>query len=239
MKTLLKTTTLLGILLFGFQMQAQEISFGIKTGIQSANVNAPDFIEDIALVPDFKPITTVNVGVVSEIEFHPNFALQPELVYTTKGAKINENFDVNLFDVPLPVGVTAISKFNYLEMPVLAKAKFGNESANFYLVAGPTFGYALNGKLETRAKLLVEVDLYDTPINLDAVNYERFEVGGMAGAGFSVRMPNGSQLFLDARYSHGFTQPYDIPIVREKVQHKNFGVNIGFMMPIGKAKPQA
>ncbi len=230
MKTLLKTTLLIAALLFGIHLNAQQISLGVKTGVQRVNINAPDFIEDLEEIPNFKSLTTVNVGVVSEIAFHKNFALQPELNYLTKGTKVNENFGLELFDVPLPVGVTAVSKFHYLEMPLLAKAKFGNEHANFYVVAGPTFGYTLNGKLETRAKLLVEFDLFDTPIDLDAVNYERWEVGGMAGAGFSVNTGNGSQIFLDARYSHGFTQPYDIPLVHEKVQHKNFGVNIGFLV---------
>jgi hypothetical protein len=136
------------------------------------------------------------------------------------------------------VGVTAISKFNYLEMPLLAKAKFGNEFANFYVMAGPTFGYAMSGDLKTRAKFLVEIDLYNTSINLDNVGYQRWEVGGMAGAGISLNTQGGGQFFIDARYSHGFTQPYDIPLVHEKVQHKNIGVNVGFMAPIsGRRQP--
>ncbi len=233
MKTLLKTISFAIAFVFALNMSAQEISFGIKTGVQSANVKVPGFINDISQIPDFKSITTVNVGAVSEIALHKNFAVQPELNFTQKGFQLNENFDVNLFSLPIPVGATAITKFNYLEMPLLAKAKFGNENANFYLVAGPTFGYTLSGKLDTRAKLLVEVDLFETAIDLDAVGYERWEVGGMAGGGVSIGTGNGSQLFLDVRYSHGFTQPYDIPVVRERVQHQSVGVNIGFMMPIG------
>lgn len=233
MKILLKTTTFAFAFLLAFVANAQTFSLGVKAGVQNANINAPDFIEDLSVIPDFQPITTANFGLVSEIGLHKNFAIQPELVYTTKGTKIDESFNVDLFNVPIPLGVTAVSKFNYLEMPLLAKAKFGNELANFYVVAGPTFGYTLNGRLETRAKVLVEVDLFDTPIDLDAVDYERWEIGGTAGLGVSVNTGNGSQLFLDARYTHGFSQTYDIPIVSEKVQHKNIGINLGFMMPIG------
>lgn len=233
MKTLLKTITLAIAFLFAFNMTAQDISFGIKTGVQSANVKVPGFISDISQIPDFKPITTFNVGAVSEIGLHKNFAIQPELNFTQKGFKVSENFDVNLFNVPIPLGATAITKFNYLEMPLLAKAKFGNEKANFYLVAGPTFGYTLSDSLDTRAKFLVEIDLFKTDIDLDAIGYERWEVGGMAGGGVSIGTGNGSQLFLDVRYSHGFTQPYDIPLVHEKVQHNSLGINIGFLMPIG------
>ncbi len=233
MQTTMKTTAFALFMLFTLAAQAQKISLGLKGGAQQANVAAPDFIEDASFIPDFKPITTANFGVVSEIELHPNFAIQPELSYVMKGFKVHENFDVDLFNVPLPMGVTAISKFHYLEMPVLAKAKFGN----FYLLAGPTFGYAMGGRLETRARALIEFDLFDTKIDLDEVGYERWEIGGMAGAGVSVPVGNGGQIFLDARYSHGFTQAYDIPVVREKVQHKNFGLNVGFMLPIGKKAP--
>ncbi len=234
MTTLLKTTSLVIALIFSLNLAAQDISFGIKTGVQSANVKIPGFIDDISVLPDFKSVTTVNAGIVSEIAFHKNFAIQPELVFTQKGFKVKEDFGLDLFNIPLPLGVTALTKFNYLEMPLLAKAKFGNESANFYVVAGPTFGYALNGKLDTRARVLFEIDLFETAIDLDAVGYERWEVGGMAGAGVSIGTGNGSQLFFDVRYSHGFTQPYDIPVVRERVQHNSLGLNIGFMMPIGK-----
>ena len=241
MKTLLRTISAAIALVFAFNLQAQDISFGLKTGVQSANVKVPGFINDISQIPDFKSITTFNVGVVSEIGLHENFAVQPELNFTQKGFQIKEDFDVNLFDIPLPVGVRAITKFNYLEMPVLAKARFGNELAEFYLVAGPTFGYALSGNLDTRAKLLVELDVFSTSIDLDAVGYKRFEVGGMAGAGAAFGIGNGNKLFLDVRYSHGFSQAYDIPIVHERVQHNSIGLNVGFTMPIGNkvAKPRA
>lgn len=228
---MLKTFVLFFLTVCFTVVQAQQISLGFKTGIQRANVSLPGMIEDASFVPDFKPVTTLNFGAVSEIELHPNFAIQPELNYTTKGFKVNEGFDLRLFNVPLPVGVVAVSKFRYLEMPLLAKVKFGNEFANFYLLAGPTFGYAMSGKLETRAKLLIELDVFDTSIDLDEVGYERWEVGGMAGVGFSLRTGNGGQFFMDARYSHGFTQPYDIPVVHERVQHRNFGVNMGYMIP--------
>lgn len=233
MKTLLRTFSLAIALVFTLQLQAQDISLGIKTGVQSANVKVPGFIGDISQIPDFKSITTFNVGAVSEIGLHKNFALQPELSFTQKGFQLSEETNVDLFNIPVPVGATAISKFNYLEMPLLAKAKFGNELANFYLLAGPTLGYALSGKLDTRAKILVELDLFETSIDLDAVDYQRFEIGGMAGAGVSIGTGAGTQLFLDVRYSHGFSQPYDIPIVRERVQHNSIGVNIGFTMPLG------
>ena len=233
MKTLLRTISSVATLLIFFQLPAQQISFGLKTGGQSANVQVPEFLGDISQIPDFKSIATFNVGIVSEIGLHKNFAIQPELNYVRKGFKLYETMNVNLFNTTIPIGATALSRFDYVEMPLLAKAQFGNESAAFYLLAGPTVGYAINGKLITRANFLVELDLFDTPIDLDAVGYERWELGGMAGAGVSFGMGHGSRLFFDVRYSHGFSQPYDIPVVHQRVQHNSIGLNVGFTMPFG------
>lgn len=230
MQTTMKTAALALFLLFNLAAQAQKFSIGFKMGAQRANVVAPDIINDSEYLPDFRTITTTNFGAVSELQLHPNFAIQPELNYVTKGFKVHENFDLKLFDVPLPVGLTAVSQFRYIEMPLLAKAKLGK----LYFLAGPTFGYTLKGNLETRARLVLEYDLFDTKINLDKVGYDRWEVGGMVGGGFAFPAFNGGQIFLDARYSQGFTQPYDIPVVHEKVRHKSFGLNIGFMIPIGR-----
>lgn len=234
MKTFQKTIVLAFLFFFGMQQQnfAQEFSLGLKTGVQSANVKVPGFIQDASFLPDFKSVATYNVGVVGELSFGQNFAIQTDLNYTQKGFQLNEDFDLSLFNIPLPVGATAISKFQYLEMPLLAKAKFGTGNTQLYLLAGPTFGYALSGNLKTRARFIFEVDVSDTNINLDAVNYERFEVGGMAGVGFNVNTGFG-QFFMDARYSHGFTQPYDIPLVHERVQHYNLGLNAGILIPLG------
>ncbi len=224
-----KTITTAFFAFLAINIFAQDISIGVKGGVNFANIGTFDLIENAEFLPEFRTLETANFGLVSEIEVHPNFAIQPELVYTTKGFKMVEGTNINLFSVPVPIGVTAISKFNYLELPLLAKAKFGTGKVQTYLVAGPTFGYALNGKIETRANVIVELDLYETPINLDNLGYERWEIGGMVGAGLAFDT-GGGQLFVDGRYSHGFTQVYDIPVVRDKVQNKGFGINAGYMI---------
>ncbi len=205
----------------------QSVRFGIKTGVQSADVRVPGFIEDASFLPDFRPLATWQAGGVAQWVLHPHFSLQGELLYTQKGFQLNEDFDLTLFQVPVPTGVTAISRFHYVEMPLLAKVSIGQGPAKAYVIAGPTFGYALSGDLRTRARFLVELDLTRSSIDLDAVNYQRFEVGGLAGVGLSVDTGLG-QFFVDARFQHGFSQPYDIPVVRERVQHFNYGLSAGF-----------
>ena len=186
----------------------------------------PEFVNSIV---EFQQIQAPVFGLVSEFGLHENFALQTELNYTTKGFKLDESFDLNLFDIPVPIGATAITRFNYLELPVLAKAKFGNEVVEGYLYAGPTLGYATNGRLTTRAKVFIEFDLFDTPIDLDNIGYERFELAGTVGGGVAFKTGSG-KIFLDGRYNHGFTEVYDVPLIAERVENRNVNLTAGYLI---------
>ena len=108
---------------------SQTISVGIKTGFTSNNIAKPEIIETIDVIPEFRNLEALNFGIVSEIGFNENFAFQPELNFTIKGFKLRESANINIYEMPLPLGVTAVSKFKYIEMPLLAKAKFGTGKA--------------------------------------------------------------------------------------------------------------
>jgi len=209
-------------------LSAQTISTGFKGVWNFSNVKTPDIIANTDVIPTFKTIQTTGFGFVAEAAFSPRFALQSELNFVTKGFKIREQADLQLFEVPLPVGVTAVSKFRYVEVPLLAKVNLGTGPVRAYLLAGPTFGYATSGKLETRANFLIELDLYNTPIDLDQVGYKRWETGATAGGGLAFETGRG-EIFLDARYTHGFTEVYDIPVVHERVQNRSFGLQAGYL----------
>lgn len=210
--------------------QAQEVSFGLRGGVNFANVYTTEGLGN--LTPDFKSYEAINLAAIAEIGITENFAFQPELAFINKGFVIAEDFDLELFNIPLPVGASAESRFRYVELPLLAKYKFGGESLNAYVMAGPTIGYAMSGRLVTRANALIDFKISDSNVDLDAIDYERFEVGGLVGAGVSINTTFG-QLFADARYQRGFTQLYDIPVVDERIRNQGISLNVGFLVPIG------
>lgn len=209
-------------------LSAQTISLGAKVGYNWNNVSAPAFNGTL----DFKQMTNVNFGLVSQIGLTDNFSIQPELNYVQKGFRIQESKDLTLYNVPIPLGVNAVTAVKYIDIPVLAKYKFRSAGASGYVFAGPSVGYALSGNLETHAQVIIDIKVASTPINLDAVNYKRFEVGGVVGAGFEV--PIGSaKLFAEARYTHGFNTVYEVPVVGAQVKNTSFGVSAGFAVPFG------
>jgi hypothetical protein len=213
------------ITLFTTNMDANaQISIGGRFGVSANNVVAPSLNNTLS----FNPTYNYSAGVVAEIALGNWLAVQPELNYTTKGfgMKLGNNFKI--FDIDLPLGVKAETKFHYLEMPLLLKAKFGNELIHGYVAAGPTLGYALAGQLVGSTTVLIDVKLYDAPINLNQTGFNRFEMGGAIGAGVGVETGKG-QLFLDARYTRGLTQSYEIPVIGTKVMNQGYGLSIGYL----------
>jgi hypothetical protein len=223
----------LAIALFAFAgfatLSAQTFSLGAKVGYNWNSVSAPSFNGTL----NFKNMTNTNFGLVAQIGLTDNFSIQPELNYAQKGFRLNETKDLTLYNVPIPLGVNVVTAIKYVDMPVLAKYKFRGQGASGYVFAGPSVGYALSGNLETHAQVIIDVKVASVPFNLDAVKYKRFEVGGVVGAGFEVPIGR-AKLFGEARYTHGFNQVYEVPVIGAQVKNKGFGVSTGFTVPFGK-----
>lgn len=78
------------------QMNAQ-LRLGVKGGVNFANFNGgTDGI-------DYKSKTGFHAGAVAEIKFGGNLAIQPEVLYTSQGTKVDGIGDFNLDYVAVPV----------------------------------------------------------------------------------------------------------------------------------------
>jgi hypothetical protein len=224
----MRKTVVLIIALIGMssQMAFAQLSVGVKGSVNWANVYTTEVLGEVT--PDFKSIDEFNFGLVGELGLTKHFAVQSELNFIRKGFEIAEGFNANLFNVEIPLGITSEARFSYIEIPLLAKVKFGEGPLQAYAIAGPTFGYATSGRLDNKANVLVPINLGSVDINLDQINYERFEVGALAGVGANLDLGSVS-IFADARYNLGFTELYDIPIVEEKIKNKGFALSAGIM----------
>ncbi len=209
-------------------LQAQ-VAVGLRGGVNFGSVDQTDLLNE--LTPEFESITGLTAGIYAELPLGRQLAFRPELAFTQKGFGLSQEVGVDLFEVPLPVGVRAQSVFDYLELPLLMKVSFGEQAIKAYLTAGPSVGYALGGRLKTRSTGLLELDLINTSINLDAVNYERFELAGIVGGGLSFETGPGT-IILEGRYQHGFTELYDIPLVSERIRNRGYAINVGYNIPL-------
>jgi len=103
-------------------------SKGVKFGFNSSKFTGKD-------IPGkgIAPIPGLTLGYFINYEVSNRFSLQPELLFTTKGSRINTVGDIYLHNI-----------FTYIEIPVLAKWTFITEKKwNPYLHGGPSLDFKL------------------------------------------------------------------------------------------------
>jgi hypothetical protein len=130
------------------QTAAAGVKFGIKGGANIANVNG-DFGGAIA---DWKSSVGFCAGIFLELNFGRVLTIQPEVLYTMKGAATG----------------TGKLNFDYIEIPVLLKLRIPAGSFHPFVFAGPAFGFNLKAVLEG-----IEVD------NMPTADYSAVLGGGL------------------------------------------------------------
>lgn len=106
---------------------AQGIRFGLKGGANFSTVDGDGI--------DADNITSWHAGALVELKLFENFAVQPELLYSSQGAKVEGADDF---------------KLDYVSVPVLAK--FYLISDVLSLEAGPQFAFLINDDVEDTFK---------------------------------------------------------------------------------------
>ena len=127
----MKKSILIASLLLGITTitQAQSIRLGVKGGLNYANQNGTEFTLNSQNYNSEEAITSYHAGLVAEIKLFENFAIQPELLYSTQGATYKN----------------AVEEFKnelgYISIPVVAKIYL---SESLSLEAGPQASFLLS-----------------------------------------------------------------------------------------------
>jgi hypothetical protein len=122
------------------------------------------------------------LGLRSEFGVTSPYSLLVEGMYVQKGAR---------FDV---LGVTTRGDFDYIEIPVLLKAKFGAMKAHAFVFAGPSLGINVNatGKYASFSDTFKDQS-------------QSVVFSGDIGGGAAFQVAQYVYVSGDVRYSHGFT----------------------------------
>ena len=148
---------------------AQEVNIGIKGGLNSYTIGGDD-TEDVNSKLGF------NLGLLGHIHLSERFGLQPEIVYSTQGAKGNDGSG----DLKL--------NLDYINVPVLFQYMYDN---GFRIQAGPQVGFLTSAKAKGDG---VSVDVKDSFNSIDFA----------LGVGASYVDPS-SGFGVDARYNYGIS----------------------------------
>ena len=152
---------------------------GIKAGLNVSNL----YIDDL---DDENARYGFNVGLFGQVLASETFAIQPELLYSTKGSKA---FYEGIVDQTVKYNI------NYLDLPVLAVFKVG-ESAEIHV--GPYASFLLNANISYSGDIISGDDEIDRD-HLKSFDY------GLAG-GFGL---NFGAVQVGARYNYGLAKIAD------------------------------
>ncbi len=162
-------------------MQAQESSVGIKGGVNLSTLSIDDN-NDKNMKLGF------NVGVFNKIALTESFAIQPELLYSRQGLKVEYD--------GIADGETKFN-LNYINLPV--KLVF-NLSEDFEFQFGPYVGYLINANLKSDAEVLGLFDI-DSEDDVDRKNFNSIDYGLTAGLAFDLK-----PLIVGFNYNLGLSQ---------------------------------
>ncbi len=159
-------------------VQSQELRLGVKGGVNFASIGAADNA-------NFDPRVTFHIGGLVEIPLAGKFAIQPELLYSSQGAKqgyYNIIFDSN---------IKSITKLDYINVPIMGK---------YYIIKslsvelGPQVGFLISAK-----NIYKDHDESGVTNEKDFYNTIDFSVG----IGASYRLDNG--VFFSLRFNKGIS----------------------------------
>lgn len=174
-KYTLAIVALAALVAFSSPLFAQDgkMMFGVKGGLNLANLSGDD-VED----------TSMKIGMAGGVfmcyKLTDIFAIQPELLFSMKGAEFTED------------DVDGSYKVNYFEIPLLFKVNLPTEGKikpNLY--AGPALGILMSADVEVGD---YSADMKDFTKSTD--------IGIIAGAGLGYQMEKG-MLCAEVRYEVG------------------------------------
>lgn len=181
-----------------------------------------------SLRPDRTLHTGLQLQALWDQDLGSGFSVATGLGYKEKGFHVREGIDMDVFNIPVSIGVEAITTLKYLELPLqLRYHTQGDGPLGFFVFAGPALSYALDGELRTRANLIFNVNLTKTNLDLNNDIYNRLEWSGLAGIGGTMQLKNGA-LTVQAGYQHGFSRVVDNTLIDLRLRNYGFGMNIGY-----------
>jgi hypothetical protein len=176
-------------------------SFGIRAGVNFQNLNGKDENDDSW---NNKLKTGFNAGVNAEIPVGIDFYLQPGLLFSTKGAKL-EDSDTKL-------------NLSYLELPInfIYKPELG--TGRMVLGFGPYAAYAVGGKTKDPD---TDLEFGDQP-----GEWKRFDAGANLLAGYEFNNKLSFQLNAGLGLLNIVKRSEDDD--KSTVKNTGFGVSLGY-----------
>jgi hypothetical protein len=170
-----KISLALALFFISFMADAQAPKFGLKAGLNIADISSDAGTK-------FNNKLGLNAGLLAHIHLSPQFALQPEVVYSAQGGKYSYN---------PPLGGVEEHELglDYINIPLNIQYMFDN---GFRLQTGPQVGFLINVKDKYNGQ---ETEFFNSD------DFNNIDLSWTAGIGYLSQTGFG----IDARYNFGLS----------------------------------
>lgn len=203
------------VILFTYSIaNAQDISFGLKAGVNYGKIKSSESAENDYNNPVLGPL----FGIVADIPIDEKFSVQPELLYFPAGYFFDYSAD----------GFTSEykGKLNYLSIPIMGKYEVKD---GFYLEAGPYISYLLSATEDVETDFGEEYLIKSSESEDVKEYFKSIDFGLGIGAGYEME----SGLYFNARYIFGLADINNQDMTEYKFYHSSQVNNNFFMMTLG------
>lgn len=176
-----------------FTTASAQVQFGVKAGANLATLVGDD-IEDVKSKVGF------NAGAFVRLPITESFKIQPEVLFSTQGAKSDGG---EMGDVKL--------NFSYVNIPVMFQ--YHTESG-FFAETGPQVGFAAKRQMKAG----------DVSVDLDE-GFKKVDFAWGLGAGYQLPMGVG----INARYNFGMSNIADSEEGDAKVRNSVFQLGVFYV----------
>lgn len=156
-----------------------QIKFGIKGGANLSNVGGKDAAGSSSLIG-------FHGGVQANIALAEGFSVQPELLYSAQGSKVEVEADGDGGEI---LTTKAKIHLNYLTLPVLAQYR---HASGVFVQTGPQLSYLLSAKLKTAGG---SMDMKD--------DFKKTDLSWVLGVGYAIA---DGKMGFNVRYNFGLTK---------------------------------
>ena len=226
MKNLFLLSLIVLLTLFISPLNAQ-VQLGLQAGTN---------LGDVSLDPAPEGVTTgmragIMFGGILFYSFSPIFGLQVEPAYVQKGATV----DISLIEQGNTVIQEGTLSGDYLDIPLLLKASFGDGPVKPYLLAGASIAFLLGDAMLELDKYTINGEdvtgLIPSDEREDTVKTKSTDF--ILNFGGGVIIPLGKvNIFIEGQYNLGLTDVNDEPNDVMKIKTKGIQIKAGVLFPL-------
>ncbi len=183
----MKKIILLIIVFVITQQTHAQVSFGAKAGLNYVNVKIVTNVQNPSGELGSKYRLGYHFGLYGTLDINEKFSINPELVFSNKGYKFDEN--------PMAINPSGGGNLNlnYINLPFMFGFK---PTKKLKLLLGPEFGYLISAKSKFKSET----------INVNHIWDKKFDFAAALGVSYSIA----DNTDVSLKYIHGFAPLFDV-----------------------------